>query len=66
MIKPKNKRSRIYVIIECSTCRKNINKRSAGVSRYLTTKNRKNFPKKLILYKYCPNCNKHVEHKEIK
>jgi len=34
----KNKGSRILITLECTECRTNINKRSAGVSRYLTQK----------------------------
>ena len=42
------------------------NKRSPGVSRYLTQKNRRNNPERLELKKYCPHCNKPTVHKEIK
>jgi len=62
----KNKGPRIFITIECSECRKNENKRSLGVSRYLTSKNRRNTPDKLELLKYCRHCNKHTLHKEIK
>ncbi|MFW5800045.1 MAG: 50S ribosomal protein L33 [Spirochaetota bacterium] len=37
-----------------------------GVSRYTTTKNRKNTPGKLELKKYCKYAKKHVLFKEIK
>jgi large subunit ribosomal protein L33 len=62
----KNKGPRIVITIECIECRKNENKRSAGISRYLTSKNRRNTPDKLELLKYCRHCNKHTNHKEIK
>ena len=47
-------------------CRSNVNKRSSGVSRYMTQKNRRNNPERLELKKYCPHCNKKTIHKEIK
>lgn len=62
----KNKGPRITITLECSECRKSEIKRSNGVSRYLTTKNRRNTPDKLQILKYCRYCNKHTIHKEIK
>jgi large subunit ribosomal protein L33 len=62
----KNKGPRIFITLECTECRKNENKRREGVSRYLTSKNRRNTPDKLELLKYCRHCNKHTVHKEIK
>lgn len=62
----KNKGPRIIITLECTECRKNTNKRSNGVSRYLSTKNRRNTPEKLELLKYCSYCNKHTIHKETK
>lgn len=62
----KNKGTRILITLECIECRSNIEKRSSGVSRYLTQKNRRNNPERLELKKYCPNCNKKTIHKEIK
>jgi large subunit ribosomal protein L33 len=62
----KKKGPRILITLECTECRKNSNKRSLGVSRYLTSKNRRNSPDKLELLKYCRHCNKHTIHKEIK
>jgi len=38
----KNKGSRIIITLECTECRSNTDKRTAGVSRYSTTKNRRN------------------------
>ena len=62
----KNKGTRILVTLECTECRSNLNKRSTGVSRYHTQKNRRNNPERLELKKYCPNCNHTTLHKEIK
>jgi large subunit ribosomal protein L33 len=62
----KNKGPRIVITLECIECRKNLEKRTPGVSRYLTTKNRRNTPDKLELLKYCRHCNQHTIHKEIK
>ena len=62
----KNKGTRILITLECTECRSNNNKRSAGVSRYLTKKNRRNTPNRMELKKYCNNCNNQTLHKEIK
>jgi len=62
----KNKGTRILITLECIECRTNSNKRSTGISRYLTQKNRRNNPERLELKKYCPYCNKLTTHKEIK
>ena len=48
----KNKGSRIFITLECTECRTNANKRSTGVSRYLTQKNRRNNPQRMELKKY--------------
>ncbi|HBE17303.1 MAG TPA: 50S ribosomal protein L33 [Cyanobacteria bacterium UBA11149] len=57
---------RIIITLECTECRSNQNKRSPGVSRYTTKKNRRNTTGRLELKKFCPHCNKHTVHKEIK
>jgi large subunit ribosomal protein L33 len=62
----KNKGARIIITLECIECRSNNEKRSPGISRYSTTKNRRNNSARLNLKKYCPFCNKHVFHKETK
>ena len=62
----KNKGTRILITLECTECRFNKNKRSSGVSRYLSQKNRRNNPERLELKKYCRFCNKATIHKEIK
>lgn len=62
----KNKGVRILVTLECIECRQATTKRTPGVSRYATTKNRKNTPNRIELKKYCPHCNIHTTHKEAK
>lgn len=62
----KQKGSRIIIHLECTTCRTNTNKRSDGVSRYTTIKNRRNTPARLEIKKFCPHCNSHTIHKETK
>ena len=62
----KNKGSRILVTLECTECKTNLQKRSPGISRYSTTKNRRNNPNRLELKKFCPHCNSHTLHKETK
>jgi large subunit ribosomal protein L33 len=62
----KNKGTRLLITLECTECRTNTNKRSEGVSRYITQKNRRNNPERLELKKYCKHCNKTTIHKEIK
>lgn len=62
----KNKGTRILVTLECTECQQNISKRSAGICRYITTKNRRNNPNRFELKKFCPNCNLHTLHKETK
>lgn len=57
---------RLIITLECTECRSNTNKRTPGVSRYTTSKNRRNTTARLELKKFCPNCNKHTAHKEIK
>jgi len=57
---------RLVITLECTECRTNTNKRSNGVSRYTTEKNRRNTPSRIELKKFCPHCNKHTVHKEIK
>jgi len=62
----KNKGPRVLITLECIKCLTNNTKRSLGISRYTTIKNRKNTPNKLELFKYCKHCNIHSIHKEIK
>lgn len=58
----KNKGNRVIVTLECTNCRLN----NKGANRYTTTKNRKNTTFRLELNKYCPICQSHTLHKEIK
>lgn len=62
----KTKSTRILITLECIKCRLNLKKRSLGVSRYSTQKNRRNNPERLELKKYCAYCNQQTLHKEIK
>lgn len=66
----KNKGARIIITLRCVDCKKttasNENKKSSRKIDYTTTKNRRNTPDRLILKKYCPNCNIHTLQKEIK
>ena len=59
----KTKEARQQVILECTE-----QKASGvpGMSRYLTTKNRKNTPDRLELKKYNPYLKKMTIHKEVK
>lgn len=58
----KGKENRIVVTLECTEAKKE----GKTVSRYTTTKNKKNTTERLILNKYNPNLKRHSEHKEIK
>ena len=62
----KTKGPRTLITLECTECKKTKEKRTAGVSRYLTSKNRRNNPDKLELLKFCRYCNVRTSHKEIK
>jgi large subunit ribosomal protein L33 len=59
----KSKGNRIQVILECTE-----HKESGlpGMSRYITTKNKKNTPDRLERRKYNPVLKKITVHKEIK
>ena len=59
----KAKGNRVQVILECTE-----QKASGvpGMSRYITTKNRKNTTERLELKKYTPYLKKVTVHKEIK
>nr|UUA70375.1 ribosomal protein L33 [Parnassia chinensis] len=60
---------RVRVILECTGCVEKsirVNKKSRGISRYITQKNRHNTPGRLELRKFCPYCYKHRIHGEIK
>ena len=57
------KGNRVQVILECTEHKES---GMAGMSRYITTKNKKNTPNKLEFRKYCPFCKGHTPHKETK
>ncbi|HJZ41217.1 MAG TPA: 50S ribosomal protein L33 [Bacteroidales bacterium] len=57
------KGNRIQVILECTEHK---NSGLPGVSRYITTKNRKNTPERLELKKYNSTLKKVTIHREIK
>ena len=59
----KNKDARVQVILECTEQK---NSGVPGMSRYITTKNKKNTPERLELKKYNPFLKKVTVHKEIK
>nr|YP_009258682.1 ribosomal protein L33 [Coleochaete scutata]ANI25704.1 ribosomal protein L33 [Coleochaete scutata] len=62
----KGKDIRINIILECTNCPENLNKKFPGISRYTTSKNRRNTSNRLELKKFCPHCCCHTIHKEIK
>ncbi|MCU0416965.1 MAG: 50S ribosomal protein L33 [Cytophagaceae bacterium] len=57
------KGNRIQVILECTEHK---NSGQPGMSRHVTTKNRKNTPERIELKKYNPFLKKYTVHKEIK
>lgn len=59
----KGRGDRKQVILECTEQR---NSGVPGMSRYHTSKNRRNSPEKLEVKKYNPYLRKHTIHKEIK
>ena len=59
----KAKGNRVQVILECTEQRAS---GVPGISRYITTKNRKNTTERLELKKYNPYLKKETVHKSIK
>ncbi|MBC8315649.1 MAG: 50S ribosomal protein L33 [Bacteroidales bacterium] len=59
----KTKGQRIQVILECTEQK---NSGVPGMSRYITTKNKKNTPERLEIKKFNPYLKKVTLHKEIK
>jgi large subunit ribosomal protein L33 len=57
------KGNRVQVILECTEHKQT---GQPGMSRYITTKNRKNTTERLELKKYNPILKKYTVHKEIK
>nr|YP_009668083.1 ribosomal protein L33 [Frullania nodulosa]QCW58858.1 ribosomal protein L33 [Frullania nodulosa] len=62
----KSKEIRVTINLECIDCEQNFRKKSQGISRYTTRKNRRNTPIRLELKKFCRYCGKHTIHREIK
>ena len=59
----KSKGNRVQVILECTEQKES---GVPGMSRYITTKNRKNSPERLELKKYNPYLKRVTLHREIK
>ncbi|MGM5630667.1 50S ribosomal protein L33 [Apibacter raozihei] len=57
------KGNRVQVILECTEHKES---GMPGVSRYITTKNKKNTPERIELKKFNPVLKKYTTHKEIK
>ncbi|GHB56269.1 MULTISPECIES: 50S ribosomal protein L33 [Persicitalea] len=57
------KGNRVQVILECTEQK---GSGVPGMSRYITTKNRKNTPTRIELKKFNPYMRKYTLHKEIK
>ena len=57
------KGNRVQVILECTEQRESV---VAGMSRYITTKNKKNTPDRLERKKYNPFLKSVTVHREIK
>lgn len=57
------KGNRVQVILECTEQKET---GVPGISRYITTKNKKNTPERLELKKYNPYLKRVTLHKEIK
>jgi large subunit ribosomal protein L33 len=58
--------ARIIITLECTECRTNPAKRTSGVSRYTSQKNKRNTPGRMEIKKFCRHCNQHTVHKETK
>jgi len=56
------KGNRVIVTLECTEAREI----GASPSRYTTTKNKKNTPKRMELNKYNPFLRRHTLHRELK
>jgi len=59
----KAKDNRIHITLECTEQKSSDN---GGISRYTTTKNRKNTPNRLELKKFNPFLKRYTVHREIK
>ncbi len=63
MAKKKKGAGRQVITIECTEQKKS---GLPGMSRYSTTKNKRNTPKRIEIMKYNPFLRRHTLHKEIK
>lgn len=59
----KSKKNRIQIILECTEHK---NTGLPNISRYVTTKNKKNSPQRMEMKKFNPILRKVTLHKEIK
>lgn len=50
-------KNRENIILKCTVC---------GEENYITTKNKKKHPDRMLVKKYCHRCNKETPHKEKK
>ena len=67
LIKMAKKGTRVVVTLECTEARTSSEpRRSNGISRYTTEKNKRNTTERLELKKFNPHLNKMTLHKEIK
>ena len=67
LIKMAKKGTRIVVTLECTEARTSSEpRRSNGISRYTTEKNKRTTTERLELKKFNPHLNKMTIHKEIK
>jgi len=48
---------RDQIIFKCSEC---------SMENYISTRNKKKKPEKMVVQKFCPKCNKKTAHKEKK
>lgn len=66
----KGKDIRIIISLKCTECKNGKETSNSSSKRnsiiYYTTKNRRNTPQRLELKKFCPKCNRHTLHKELK
>jgi large subunit ribosomal protein L33 len=62
----KGKGARIIVTLECTECRTNVNKAFSRCEPLHHYQKPPHTPGRLELRKYCPKCNRHTLHKEIK
>ncbi|CAL8412467.1 unnamed protein product [Dictyota dichotoma] len=66
----KRKDIRSIITLKCTECKakeyNNYQQNCRNQITYATTKNRRNTPQRLELKKFCPHCNRHTLHRELK